>query len=287
MKTISPADQAARAALDLWERYLGLTGLWWSRHAGAAPGDAAPSRLQSLVAYAREASPYYRRLYAQLPRGNLALRDLPPVGKADLMKHFDQWSTDRRVRRAEVLRFLRDRERIGATFLGRYHVWKSSGTSGTPGIFLQDAHAMATYEALVLAQLEGAALDARGTARLLAAAGRAALVAATGDHFASVTYWNHVTQSNPRASHRIFSVLEPTPRLVAQLNEFQPSILASYPSVLHLLAAEQAAGRLAIAPGLAWSGGEFLGDAARCAIETAFACRVPADADAPALVLTA
>jgi phenylacetate-coenzyme A ligase PaaK-like adenylate-forming protein len=133
---------------------------------------------------------------------------------------------------------------------------------------------MAVYEALVLAQLDIDSLASKNGARLMTGAGRSALVAATGDHFASVTSWQHFAQSNPMASQKIFSVLDPAPKLVSQLNEFQPSFLASYPSVLRLLAAEQAAGHLAIAPSLVWSGGEYLAASACRAIESAFGCRL-------------
>lgn len=261
-------------AIDLWECWAKLGGLWWSRHSGRPPADEADARLQALVAFVRQASPFYRKLYARLPRSRVDLRDLPIVDKAMLMKHFNEVVTDRRVRKAGVLRFLSDRGRIAEPYLGRYPVWKSSGTSGTPGIFLQDAQSLAVYEALVLAQLEAAAFDATGGARLVAGAGRSALIAATGDHFASVTSWEHISRANPMAVERVLSVLEPTPRLVAKLNAFQPSFVASYPSVLALLAAEQRAGRLAISPSLAWSGGEFLGSRTRAAIESALGCRV-------------
>ena len=36
-----------------------------------------------------------------------------------------------------------DPERIGEPYLGRYLVWESSGSSGQPTIFVQDAHSAA------------------------------------------------------------------------------------------------------------------------------------------------
>jgi phenylacetate-coenzyme A ligase PaaK-like adenylate-forming protein len=190
------------------------------------------------------------------------------------MEGFDGWCTDRRVRRHDVERFLADRGRIGEKFMDKYHVWKSSGTSGTPGIFLQDAAAMAVYDALVACQFDGGALGAAGIARLVAAGGRAALVVATGDHFASITSWEHLHRAVPADATRSFSVLDPIDKLVGELNEFMPAFLASYPSVLALLAAERTAGRLRIEPALLWSGGETLGKSTREAIEGAFACHV-------------
>jgi phenylacetate-coenzyme A ligase PaaK-like adenylate-forming protein len=159
---------------------------------------------------------------------------------------------------------------VGELFLGRYQVWKSSGTTASPGIFLQDENAMSVYDALLAAQYEMLA-DPRV---LMAAGARGAIVAATGDHFAGITMWEHMRRAWPGGERASFSILEPLPKLVAGLNAWDPAFLAGYPSILELLAAEREAGRLRISPVLAWSGGEHLSPAARRAIERAFGCRV-------------
>jgi phenylacetate-coenzyme A ligase PaaK-like adenylate-forming protein len=111
-------------------------------------------------------------------------------------------------------------------------------------------------------------------ARIAAARGRAALVVATGGHFASIASWERVRRALPNVEARGFSALLPLPRLVAELNAFGPAFLAAYPSVLALLAQEQEEGRLAIAPALAWSGGEHLAPRAAQAIRRIFGCPV-------------
>ena len=65
------------------------------------------------------------------------------------MAAFDDWCTDRAVTWREVERFLAARAHIGERFLDRYVVWTSSGTTGTPGVFVQDATALAAYDAMV------------------------------------------------------------------------------------------------------------------------------------------
>jgi phenylacetate-CoA ligase len=206
MKGLAPTPPHAAAALDAFETTLGfwkycasLAGLWWSRHGGVQPREIARARLRELVSFAREASPYYRRLYAGLPRDIASPAALPTVTRADLMAHFDAACTDRRIRRAQLERFVADPARVGELFLGRYHAWKSSGTSGIPGLFVQDADAMAVYEALVAAQVERAPVD---SLRLAAGGGRAALVVATGDHYASITAWEHLRRVFPSAGAR-------------------------------------------------------------------------------------
>ncbi len=265
----SPVD----AALEFWERVGNVAEIWWARHGGLPVADMASQRLQALVAHARSASPFYKRHYAGLA-ASPRLGELPPVCKADLMGQFEASCTDPRIRSEDVERFLSDRTRIGATFLGKYYVWKSSGTSGTPGIFLQDRHAMAVYDALVATHFDADALESSGATRIAAGAGRAGLVIATGDHYAGIASWEHLRRAFPAPARRSFSVLDALPSLVAGLNEFKPAFLSSYPSALALLAAERVAGRLHIAPALLWSAGETLAPSAKEAIESAFGCRV-------------
>lgn len=55
---------------------------------------------------------------------------------------------------------------------------------------------------------------------------------------------------------RVFSVQQPLPDAVAQLNAFDPVILTGYPSAIRQLARERSAGLLRIRPGLVGTGGE-------------------------------
>jgi len=131
--------QSVRAAWDVW----------WSLHAG--PGHVeqlAQARLAELIGFARRRSSFYRDLYRRLPADERSLSRLPPVTKGQLMAHFEAALTDPEVTRAVVDRFLADPHRVGHPLLGRYAVWTSSGTTGEPGIFVHDGHALAVYDAL-------------------------------------------------------------------------------------------------------------------------------------------
>ena len=111
--------------------------------------------------------------------------------------------------------------------------------------------------------------DARGER---SPGGRAALIAATGDHFASIASWERVCRANPWNNARGFSVMQPLRELVDALNAYRPAFLASYPTMLALLAEERRAGRLQVKPALLWSGGEYLSAKAAGEIEQAFDC---------------
>jgi phenylacetate-coenzyme A ligase PaaK-like adenylate-forming protein len=104
---------------------------------------------------------------------------------------------------------------------------------------------------------------------------RLALVAAEG-HFAGMATWERLRQTYPWLANRarVFPVTAPIPEMVKALNEFNPAFVASYPTVLRVLAAEKRAGRLALSPAALWSGGEWLSAAARADVERTFACRV-------------
>src|SRR5947199_10112264 len=68
--------------------------------------------------------------------------------------------------------------------------------------------------------------------------------------------------------------MEPLDRLIATINAFAPVYLASYPTMLTLLAEERVAGRLRVAHAIVWSGGEFLAPGACAELEQAFDCPV-------------
>lgn len=264
-----------RATVDSWNWVSRTSDAWWTRRGGKAAVDAAcHARFAALVAFARAHSAFYRDAYRAVPRRLPSVRSLPVVTKRELMARFDDWVTDREVTRAGVEAFLADRAHVGERYLGRYLVWKSSGSTGIPGVFVQDDDALATYDALMAAQLDAAGLAVRFGWGLLAGGGRAALVAATGDHFASIASWQRLSRRIPWHGARSFSIMEPLPRLVAGLNRYRPAFLAGYPTVLSLLADEQRAGRLRIEPAGLWSGGECLAPSTQRAIEQAFGCPV-------------
>lgn len=247
-----------------------MSSLQWGRWGGyGSIRDAQASRLGELVRFARERSRFYAERYAGLP-DDVALGALPVVTKRELMSRFDDWVTDPEVTRERLSAFLADRSRIGELFLGRHAAWRSSGTTGEPGLYLHDAPACATYHALIAAVMQSPEVSAAWAFGQLAHGGRRALVAATGEHFAGIVTWRALAQWAPQAATCELSVLRPAGEWVEQLNAFQPAFLAGYPNALRLLAQEQRARRLAIAPSIVWSGGEHLTPAARTAIERAF-----------------
>ena len=258
-------------ALDWWSVCAHAAQIVWTREAGSeAVARAAAQRTRDLIEFAAARSVFYRNHWRGIALDKASLAQLPVVTKRELMAHFDDWLTDRSVSYESVIEFQRDRSHVGEPLDGRYIVWKSSGSTGEPGVYVQDRMALAVYDALLAVQLRSGRLASRYAWGLMAGGGRAALIAATGDHFASIASWQRVCRGTPWPNARAFSVAEPLPSLVDELNAFRPAFLASYPTTLVMLAEEQRAGRLRIAPSCVWSGGEYLSRVAHRAIEQAF-----------------
>lgn len=231
-------------------------------------------RLGALVEHARDRSPFYAELYRGLPQAP-ALDQLPVTSKPELMARFDDWVTDPAVTRAGVEDFVADPGNLGRDYLGRYVVFTTSGSTGTPALLVQDHQALAVMTGLALAR--SAAIFAPAVlARVLLHGGRSAAILATGGHFLGATMFERRRRSVRirRRITRLISVLDPVPRLVQQLNDFRPAIVGSYASVLEVLAQEQESGRLRISPVVITSAGELLLPPARQRIEAAFGCPV-------------
>lgn len=246
-----------------------------SRASPQAVAQAQQVRLARLLAAARAGSSLYRQRLAGLPDDGRALDRMRPVTREELMGHFADWVTDDRLVLDELRAFTADPIRVGEPYLDQYLVWESSGTSGSPGIFVQDAAVMAVYDALE-ALRRSPAPGWRRWMDPLYLTERMAFVGATEGHFASYVTFRRMPQLQPllAPATQAFSILQPLPMLVASLNAFAPTVLATYPTAALLLAEEALAGRLRPTLQEIWTGGETLSPAARERVETALGCRV-------------
>lgn len=238
-------------------------------------------RLARLLRAAVQGSALYRQLYApwlqagQAP-GSLPLQELPVVHKRQLMARFADWVTDPALALPALRRFTSDPARIAEPWLGRYTVWESSGSSGEPALFVQDAQAMAVYDALEALRRPqrrpwmARCMDPLGLAE------RLVFLGATSGHFASTVSLERLRHLHPTlaASVHSLSFLQPADTLVRQLHALDPTVVATYPTAAVLLAEEQAAGRLAVSPREVWTGGETLTPGMRRFIEANLRCQV-------------
>jgi len=232
-------------------------------------------RLRSLLDATARDSAFYRRRWRGLDLATARLQDLPAVHKPELMARFSQWVTDPEITRPALRRFTADARRCGEPFLGRYVVWESSGSSGEPAVFVQDSGALAVYDALEGLRRHSPRPWQRVLDPLMLGE-RFAFVGAIDGHFASHVSLQRQRRLRPwlAAGWRSFSILQPVSDLVAQLNAFAPSVIATYPTAAALLADEAERGTLCIHPQELWTGGETLSPAVRQRVQAVLRCHV-------------
>lgn len=235
-----------------------------------AAGERAPRadrdrarrrRLDDLVAHARDRSPFYRERLRP-PSGPVDLASLPTVDKATLTAHFDDVVCDRRLRRDAVQEYLASGP--GEPYLGEYRVMSTSGSSGSPGVFVYDRAGWAGYLAQFLQVVGFAGIRPWERPGL-----RVGVVSAVDPRHAS----SQVALACARlglARPLPLPVTLPMERIVAGLNEYRPDVLHAYGSYAALLADEQLAGRLRIAPHTVTSSSEPLTPDMAARVEAAF-----------------
>ncbi len=253
--------EALLLARVLWERQRLLWHDRWSRRRLLAHQTRG---LRALRAFACARSPFYRRSHAGLEQA--PLNELPVLTKATLMEHFDELVTDPAVRLAALEQHVATLQGDDR-FLGRYWVNATSGSSGRRGIFLFD---QAEWGAFLASWARGH--DWTGYPVLPWRRLRIAVVAST-------VPWHMSARVGATLGSRWVATLrldagQPVRHLVAALNAFQPEIAVAYPSVAGVLAAEQRAGRLRIAPALIFTGAEVLTERTRQVIEATWGKRL-------------
>lgn len=250
--------------------------------ARAADPRQVQQRVAALLGHALAHSRYYRQLHGA-DASVAEWQDLPTVSKKGLMARFDDWVTDPALTLEGVQRFVADPKRIGESYLGRYMVWTSSGTSGEPGIFVQDPAALSVLANLLMSRMDRRIATARwctqtmrGQLGLWGMQPRKAMIAALDGHYAGVSFWTRQSRSSAMLGgpSRTFSVLSPIDQLCADLEAWGPAFIASYPSMLVELARQQQAGALHLEPLALWSGGESLAHSTRQWIESVFGAPV-------------
>ena len=236
------------------ESYLWLKTLWDHRRNLRLSRDrleaAQLTKFRRLVSHAKRHSPYYRAVIDKhgIDPATCVPADFPVLTKSDVIGHFDEIVTDRRITRHRISEFLARSADPSELFEDRYHVLHTSGTSGTVGYFVF------SHEAWI-----------KGASHVVRAAPlrwrrRTAFVAATRGHFAGASL---MLTGNRGSNHlffdvRTFDVGQPLPQIIEGLNQFQPHNLSGYATMLKVLAEAQERGDLRIKPSHVGNGGEPL-----------------------------
>ncbi|MEX1021165.1 MAG: AMP-binding protein [Litorilinea sp.] len=209
--------------------------------------------LQHLRTHAYAHSPFYRDFHAG--RMDRPLEELPILTKSMLNAHFDEIVTDPRITRAKVAEHMATLQ--GAeSFLGEYFANTTSGTTGDSTYILFNRAAWAT----ALASFTRFEQHIGSLWGMIQRPKMAVVASSTPWHISARI--GTTVRSSWLPMLRL-DVGEPIDRIVEQLNAWQPHLLATYASMAAILAEEQAAGRLQIAPRRVVSSAEVLSPALR------------------------
>lgn len=234
--------------------------------------DLRQQRLKELIAYAKANSPYFAELYRDTDE-NTPLSALPVTNKAAMTANLDRWLTDRRLTRDMIERFMSDASNVGRKLCGKYLVYTTSGSTGTPCIVLYDDTTINVSSAIGVLRSFARKEDMKA---FIKSGGKTlALFADNGFYLGcgSVRY-NLRKMPWKKAQMKTCDVRKPTEEIVEVLNGFQPSMIGCYPTALELLASEQENGDLNIHPSIIMTGGEKLDPDVREHLSRTFGCYV-------------
>ena len=191
--------------------------------------------LRRLRDFAYANSPFYEEFhkgYYDAP-----LHELPVLTKSALMEHFDTLVTDRNIRLQDIEAYIADPRRTGL-FRGEFTINVTAGTSGRTAVVVFSSAERATCMA-------GAFTYTPMNLSLTRRSRLAQVASATTFHMSAM---GGATLRSLLMPGLILAASEPLPEMVAKLNEWKPKVLVVYPSIGRILADEQLAGRLHIAP---------------------------------------
>lgn len=242
------------------------------RNAKLSRGALEASQLKKfrrIATYASRHSQYYATIIQErnIDLSTCIPADFPILTKSLVMDNFDRIVTDRRLTKQGIEQFLTHSTDPNELHLGEYQVVHTSGSSGEMGYFVFNQKEWG-YGLASGARLRAKPRPFRRQ--------KIAFFGATGGHFTGVS----AACTGLRGINRLFfnvitcEINRPLAETVAELNAFQPELLAGYTAALGMLAERQQAGALRIAPESIEATGEPVTEADRALLEASFNCEV-------------
>ena len=225
-------------------------------------------RLKELVKYARNNSPYFNKLYANINE-DYKLQDLPTTNKIDMMKNFDNWITDNNISMKRIEEFTQNIDNVGRMIDGKYLIFKTSGSTGNPATILYDKQNIDVSSAVAAFRTFARKEDFKA---FMKNGKRTAGVFANYGFYLACGMSRYLQLQMPKKKNKItVDVNAKEEQIIKELNEFNPAMLSGYPSNLALLANFE---ELNIKPNVVITGGELLTDEIRKKLTDKFNCYV-------------
>jgi phenylacetate-CoA ligase len=210
-------------------------------------GRLQRSRLEHLVEHARTHSKFWREKLRKASKGGFDLRDILPSNKPELMDNFDRAVTADDVRRDEVEEYVRDTRNLGKYFRGKYALSHTSGSQGQPLLLVQTRQNLELLFALQVSRGNHESLGlSEAVKHLVHPARLAAVIFKPGFYPSSSAF--HYMPEGVKHYLKVELLCANDDDLFDRLNEFRPTHLTAYASMLHEIAREIESGRLTLKP---------------------------------------
>jgi phenylacetate-coenzyme A ligase PaaK-like adenylate-forming protein len=206
-------------------------------------------RLVDLVEHAREHSILYREKFARIDGSSFELSDLPTSSKSEIMEHFDDALTVPDVHRDEVEEFLADESNLGQYFRDKYVLSRTSGSQGQPLLIVQTPENLELLFALQASRGNHQSLNIWQAVKHFLSPARLAAVTLKRGFYPSACAFEYLPEG-ARSYLEVLQLSLTDKDLIERINEFRPTHLTAYASVLHELARQTEAGRLTLKPEL-------------------------------------
>ena len=227
-------------------------------------------RLRSLLAFARERSPFHAGRMADIDPTSATVRDLarlPPMVKQEAQDNWDAIVTAPDVNRAGAEQVLSQQRWFSYTPT-ELQVFSSGGSSGVRGVYVWDWQQFITLACLAW-RWQARAERTPGTGAFPA---RLAVLEAGGPPHASTPLFDVATV--PSMETVVIPAAAPFDQVLRSVADAQPTHLVGYASVIGRLARAATAGDLDIGPVRVSTNSEPLSKEDREAIETAWGAPV-------------
>lgn len=234
-------------------------------------------KLRAMLAFAYEHSAYYGRKFEAegITKENLPsmpLSQFPTLSKAELLENFNELVTVSQLTQEGMREFDAEQARNRKTYMGKYHVVHSSGSTGKPGYFVYDE---AAWSSMLLGIIRGALwnMSMPQILKLLAKGPRIAYLAATdGRYGGAMAVGDGI--DGIRASQMHLDIKTPLAQWIEQITAFKPNIIIGYPSAIKILAELVDDGKVELSILRVISCGEPLGSSLRNYLEKMFKAQV-------------
>ena len=200
-------------------------------------------RLTRLLRHARARSPFYREKLARIDENNFRLSDLPTSNKCEMMQDLDAVFTSDDLHRAEIEKFFDDDSNLGKFYCDKYVVSHTSGSQGQPLVIVQTKKDLELLFALQASRGNRQSLGLWQIFQRLSSPVRLASVTLQRGFYPSAIAFEYMPEG-PKHFIKTLRLSMGDQDLLKHLEEFQPTHLTAYVSVLHELAREIEQGRL-------------------------------------------